>query len=220
MRLRSIAGNKMRRKMMQKDSLRELYVDELKDLYNAETQLVKALPKMAKASSNAELRQGFEEHLRQTSEHVSRLEQIFDLLGEKPTGKKCLGMEGLVKEGAETISEDYEDALMDAAIIGAAQRVEHYEIAGYGTVRAFAELLGENEHVSLLERTLEEEKETDEKLTLLAEQINSQAGEGEEAEAETRQSKQPSKSRSRRAAQLWMCEGACHAHRPPGRPQL
>jgi ferritin-like metal-binding protein YciE len=185
---------------MPKESLRELYVNELKDLYNAETQLVKALPKMAKASSNAELRQGFEEHLRQTSEHVSRLEQIFDLLGEKPTGKKCLGMEGLVKEGAETISEDYEDALMDAAIIGAAQRVEHYEIAGYGTVRAFAELLGENEHVSLLEQTLEEEKETDEKLTQLAKQINSQAGEGEEAEAETRQSKQPSKSRSRRAA--------------------
>src|ERR1700736_4001428 len=200
MRLRSIAGNKMRRKMMAKDSLRELYVNELKDLYSAETQLVKALPKMAKASSNAELRQGFEEHLRQTSEHVSRLEQLFEMLGEKPTGKKCLGMEGLVKEGAETISEDYEDALMDAAIIGAAQRVEHYEIAGYGTVRAFAELLGESEHVSLLEQTLEEEKETDEKLTQLAKQINSQAGEGEEAEAETRQSKQPSKSRSRRAA--------------------
>jgi ferritin-like metal-binding protein YciE len=186
---------------MPKESLRELYVNELKDLYSAETQLVKALPKMAKASSNAELRQGFEEHLRQTSEHVSRLEQIFEALGEKPTGKKCVGMEGLVKEGAETISEDYEDALMDAAIIGAAQRVEHYEIAGYGTVRAFAELLGENEHVSLLDQTLEEEKETDEKLTQLAEQINAQAGEGEEAETEGRETgKQPSKSRSRRAA--------------------
>lgn len=187
---------------MPKESLRELYVNELKDLYSAETQLVKALPKMAKASSNAELRQGFEEHLRQTSEHVSRLEQIFEMLGEKPTGKKCLGMEGLVKEGAETISEDYEDALKDAAIIGAAQRVEHYEIAGYGTVRAFAELLGENEHVSLLEQTLEEEKETDEKLTQLAEQINSQAGGGEEAETDSRETagKQPSKSRSRQAA--------------------
>src|SRR6202521_6026268 len=172
---------------MAQDLLRELYVNVLKDLYNAETQLVKALPKMAKASSNAELRQGFEEHLRQTSEHVSRLEQIFEMLGEKATGKKCLGMEGLVKEGAETISEDYEGALMDAAIIGAAQRVEHYEIAGYGTVRDFAELLGENEHVSLLEQTLEEEKETDEKLTQLAERINSQAGEGEEAETEARE---------------------------------
>jgi ferritin-like metal-binding protein YciE len=184
---------------MPKESLRKLYVNELKDLYSAETQLVKALPKMAKASSNAELRQGFEEHLRQTSEHVSRLEQIFEALGEKPTGKKCVGMEGLVKEGAETISEDYEDALMDAAIIGAAQRVEHYEIAGYGTVRAFAELLGENEHVSLLEQTLEEEKETDEKLTLLAEQINSQASEGKEEETQSRVSTN-SKSKSRRAA--------------------
>jgi ferritin-like metal-binding protein YciE len=182
---------------MQKDSLRQLYVNELKDLYNAETQLVKALPKMAKASSNAELRQGFEEHLRQTSEHVSRLEQIFDMLGEKATGKKCLGMEGLVKEGAETMSEDYEGSLMDAAIIGAAQRVEHYEIAGYGTVRTFAELLGENEHVSLLDQTLEEEKETDQKLTQLADQINSQAGEGEVEQIETRQ---VSKQRSKRAA--------------------
>ncbi|HEX4783160.1 MAG TPA: ferritin-like domain-containing protein [Candidatus Sulfotelmatobacter sp.] len=185
---------------MQKDSLRELYVNELKDLYNAETQLVKALPKMAKASSNAELRKGFEEHLRQTSEHVSRLEQIFEMLGEKATGKKCLGMEGLVKEGAETMSEDYEDALMDAAIIGAAQRVEHYEIAGYGTVRAFAELLGENEHASLLERTLEEEKQTDEKLSQLAEQINSEAGQGEAEQEEGTESRQPAKSRSRRAA--------------------
>jgi ferritin-like metal-binding protein YciE len=184
---------------MQKDSLRELYVDELRDLYNAETQLVRALPKMAKASSNAELRQGFEEHLRQTSEQVSRLEQIFDMLGEKPTGKKCLGMEGLVKEGAETMQEEYEDAVMDAAIIGAAQRVEHYEIAGYGTVRAFAELMGENEHVSLIEQTLREEKETDNKLSQLAEEINAQAGQGIE-ETEGRQTSKQSKSTSNRAA--------------------
>jgi ferritin-like metal-binding protein YciE len=182
---------------MQKDSLRQLYVNELKDLYNAETQLVKALPKMAKASSNAELRQGFEEHLRQTSEQVSRLEQIFDMLGEKPTGKKCLGMEGLVKEGAETMSENYEGAVMDAAIIGAAQKVEHYEIAGYGTVRTFAELMGESEHVSLLEQTLEEEKQTDEKLTQLAEQINRQA---EEVEVEEIGGRQSSRQRTKRAA--------------------
>lgn len=182
---------------MPKDSLRALYLNELKDLYNAETQLVKALPKMAKGSSNAELRQGFEEHLRQTSEHVSRLEQIFEMLGEKPAGKKCVGMEGIVKQGAETLAKDYEGALRDAAIIGAAQRVEHYEIAGYGTVKAFAELLGENEHVSLLEQTLEEEKQTDEKLTQLAEQINAQAGQGEQEETEGRQ---PSKPRSTRAA--------------------
>ncbi len=168
---------------MPNNSLRRLYVDELRDLYNAETQLTKALLKMAKASSNSELRRAFEEHLRQTSEHVSRLEQIFELLGEKPTGKKCLGMDGLIKEAAETMREEYDEAVMDAAVIGAAQRVEHYEIAGYGTVREFAELLGEDQHVSLLEQTLEEEKQADEKLTQLAEQINSQAQEGSEEES-------------------------------------
>ena len=186
---------------MAQGSLRELYIDELRDLYNAETQLTRALPKMAKASSNSELRQAFEEHLRQTSEHVSRLEQIFDNLEEKPTGKKCLGMEGLVKEGAETMREEYEDAVMDAAIIGAAHRVEHYEIAGYGTVRDMAKLLGEDEHVTLLEQTLEEEKETDQKLTGLAEQINpeaQQSGEGEAEEGETEEG--PKRGRSRRAA--------------------
>jgi ferritin-like metal-binding protein YciE len=185
---------------MQKGSLRELYVDELRDLYSAETQLTKALPKMAKASSNAELRQAFEEHLRQTSEHVSRLEQIFEMLEEKATGKKCLGMEGLVKEGAEAMQEDYEDPVLDAAIIGAAQRVEHYEIAAYGTAREFARLLGEEEHISLLEETLEEEKETDEKLTQLAESINPQAGDatsGEGEEEEGSDSRESSKSRSK-----------------------
>jgi len=186
---------------MAQGSLRELYIDELRDLYNAETQLTKALPKMAKASSNNELRQAFEEHLRQTSEHVSRLEQIFESLEEKPTGKKCLGMEGLVKEGAETMRKDYKDAVMDAAIIGAAQRVKHYEIAGYGTVRDMAKLLGEDEHVSLLGLTLEEEKETDQKLTGLAEQNNPQAqaaGEGENEEGETGSKR--GRSSSRRAA--------------------
>src|SRR6202045_2129464 len=182
---------------MPKDSLRELYIDELRDLYNAETQLVKALPKMAKASANDQLREAFQEHLRQTSEHVSRLEQIFEQLGEKASGKKCLGMEGLVKEGSETMKEDYSDEVKDAAIIGAAQRVEHYEMAGYGTAKAFAELLGEDEHVALLEQTLEEEKETDEKLSQLAEEINSEAAQGE---AEGTESRQPSKQKTRRAA--------------------
>ena len=182
---------------MRKDSLRQLYVDELKDLYSAETQLVKALPKLAKTSSNAELRQAFEEHLRQTSEHVSRLEQIFETLGEKPGGNKCVGMEGLVKEGAETMQEKYGDTVMDAAIIGAAQRVEHYEIAGYGTVGAFAELLGESNHLSLIEQTLEEEKQADEKLTQLAEHVNSQA---EKGETETTGRQRESKSTSKRAA--------------------
>src|SRR5258708_29565538 len=159
---------------MLKNSLRQLYIDELKDLYSAETQMVKALPKLAKASSDGQLRRAFEEHLRQTSEQVSRLEQIFETLDEKTTGKKCLGMEGLVKEGSETMQESYADSVMDAALIGAAQRVEHYEIAGYGTVRAFAELLGEEEHVSLIEQTLEEEKQTDLTLTKLAEELNAQ----------------------------------------------
>jgi ferritin-like metal-binding protein YciE len=190
---------------MPNESVRQLYIDELRDLYNAETQLVKALPKMAKAASNDELRQAFEEHLRQTSEHVSRLEQIFEMLDEKPTGKKCLGMEGLVKEAAETMKEDYEDAVMDAGIIGAAQRVEHYEIAGYGTVRTLAELMGENEHVNLLEQTLEEEKQTDQKLTELAGNINPETMETgtEEVEEESEGGQKRSrtgKASSRRAA--------------------
>jgi len=160
------------------EGLKELYVDELKDLYNAENQLVKALPKMAKAASSEELRVGFEEHLEQTKSHVQRLEQIFEMLDESPKGKKCKGMEGLIEEGSEIMEEDFEGALLDAALIGAAQRVEHYEIAAYGTVRAFAEELGESEHASLLAETLEEEKETDEKLTELAKQINVEADEG------------------------------------------
>jgi ferritin-like metal-binding protein YciE len=160
---------------MTKDSLRELYLDELKDLYSAEKQLVAALPKMAKASTSPELKAGFETHLQQTKGHVQRLEQIFTQLDEKPGGKKCLGMEGLVKEGAEIMGEDFGDDVMDAALISAAQRVEHYEIAGYGTVCAFADLLGETKHSALLCKTLEEEKETDKKLTELSEEINLEA---------------------------------------------
>lgn len=160
---------------MEHNALKELYVDELKDIYNAENQLVKALPKMAKAATSADLRTGFEEHLEQTRGHVQRLEQIFKALGEKPTGKKCKGMEGLVAEGQEMMDEDFEDDLMDAALISAAQRVEHYEIAAYGTVRTYAELLGEDEAVTLLEQTLEEEKETDQKLSDLASDINVKA---------------------------------------------
>ena len=158
---------------MPEQGLKELYVDELKDLYSAENQLVKALPKMAKAASS----EGFEKHLEQTRGHVQRLEKIFQALGESPKGKTCKGMQGLIEEGSEVTEEDYEGSVMDAALIGAAQRVEHYEIAGYGTVRSMAETLGEDDHVSLLEETFEEEKETDEKLTELAEQINTQANE-------------------------------------------
>jgi ferritin-like metal-binding protein YciE len=192
---------------MTENSLKQLYVDELKDLYSAETQLTKALPKMAKAASSEELQQGFEEHLEQTKGHVERLQKIFGMLDEKPTGKKCQGMEGLIKEGAETMEEDFEDAVMDSALISAAQRVEHYEIAGYGTVIAFAELLGESEQASLLRETLEEEKETDEKLTELAQEINAQANGGasededaEKAESEEEQQPQRSKRKVRKAA--------------------
>jgi ferritin-like metal-binding protein YciE len=150
------------------------------DIYNAENQLVKALPKMAKAASSGELRQGFQDHLEQTKGHVARLEKIFKSLSESPKGKKCKGMEGLIEEGSEAMEEDFEGAVMDAALIGAAQRVEHYEIAAYGTAAAFADSLGESEHIILLTETLEEEKETDEKLTALAGEINAQALQGQE----------------------------------------
>jgi ferritin-like metal-binding protein YciE len=157
------------------EGLKELYIDELKDLYSAETQLVKALPKMAKAASSEELRQGFEEHLEQTKGHVERLERVFKVLGESPKGKTCKGMQGLIEEGSEVIEDDFEGSLMDAALIGAAQRVEHYEIAAYGTVCAFAQELGESDQASLLNETLEEEKETDQKLTDLSREINTKA---------------------------------------------
>jgi ferritin-like metal-binding protein YciE len=160
-----------------KNSLLGLYVDELRDIYNAERQLTRALPKMAKAASSDRLREGFLEHLEQTKGHVDRLDQIFDALGERSSGKKCAGMEGLIEEGSEVMKEDFEGPVMDAALIGAAQRVEHYEIAAYGTVIAFAELLGESDHVSLLQQTLQEEKQTDERLTEMAQDINVAANE-------------------------------------------
>jgi ferritin-like metal-binding protein YciE len=175
---------------MEHNELRELYIDELRDLYNAENQLVKALPKMAKAASSEQLRSGFAEHLEQTKGHVSRLEEIFDALREKPTGKKCAGMAGLVKEGEEMMGEDFSDEVMDAALISAAQRVEHYEIAAYGCVRTWAELLGESEANALLEKTLEEEKETDQKLTQLSEEINVEA-KGSEEEVEQDEEEAP-----------------------------
>ena len=196
--------------------LKELYIDELKDLYSAETQLVKALPKMAKAASSDELRRGFEEHLEQTRGHLERLEKVsesledlllerlekvFKTLGESPKGKTCKGMQGLIEEGAEVMAEDFEGSLMDAALIGAAQRVEHYEIAAYGTVCAFAKELGESDQAALLNETLDEEKETDEKLTELAEQINTEANGEEGAEEEEKKGVfQADKKKSRRVA--------------------
>jgi len=162
---------------MKLKTLHDLFVDELKDLYNAENQILKALPKMAKAASSEELRQGFEEHLEQTHGHVERLEQIFEQLGARAKGKKCVAMEGLIDEGKELMSEDAEPSVMDAALIAAAQKVEHYEMAGYGTVRAWAEQLGLHEAANLLQQTLDEEKETDEKLTQLAESMVNQEAE-------------------------------------------
>ena len=156
-------------------SLRDLLIDELRDLHHAENQLVKALPKMAKAASHDELKEGFTEHLEQTRGHVDRLERCFKLLGEKARGKTCHAMQGLVEEGKEAIEEDAPDSIRDAKLIGAAQRVEHYEIAAYGTARAFAETLGESKVADLLQETLDEEGETDKKLTALAETINQEA---------------------------------------------
>ena len=156
---------------MSMESLMELYIDELKDLYNAENQLLKALPRMAKKASSPDLKAAFEEHLGQTEGQVNRLEEIFKALGEKPTGKTCKAMKGLVEEGKEIIEEDGAEAVLDAALIGAAQKVEHYEIAGYGTARTFASMLGEEDAVELLQATLDEEGETDKKLTALAESL-------------------------------------------------
>lgn len=153
---------------MKLQTLRDLYVHELKDLYSAEQQLIKALPKMAKAATNEELAAGFKEHLEQTREHAQRLERVLSALGQTTRGPKCQGMKGIVAEGAEMIEEEGDDEVKDAGLIAAAQRVEHYEMAGYGTARTYAELLDDNEGVKLLSQTFKEEKETDEKLTKLA----------------------------------------------------
>ena len=166
---------------MELQSLRDLYIDELKDLYSAEKQLVKALPKMAKNATNPDLKKAFTDHLEQTEEHVSRLEQIFESLEASPRGKKCVGMEGLIEEAKEMLEEDAEEDVLDAGLISKAQHVEHYEMAGYGTVRRFAQILGETEHVELLEQTLNEEKEADQLLTQLADSsINVDAAAGED----------------------------------------
>ncbi len=154
---------------MEIDSLRKLYVEELKDLYSAEKQILQALPRMAKKASNEQLRQAFQEHVEVTRMQVERLDRIFEMLGKSSRGKKCKGMEGLLEEGKEMMQEDMEDDVMDAALIASAQKVEHYEIAGYGTVRTYARLLGEEEDARLLQQTLDEEGETDKKLTMLAE---------------------------------------------------
>jgi len=194
------------------ETMNDLYLSELRDLYSSEQQLVKALPKLAKNADSEELAEAINTHLEETKNQVARLEQIFESLGESPKGKKCVGMEGILKEGAEGL-EEFEGSVLDAAMIASAQRVEHYEMAAYGTVCAFAELLERNDDLGLLKETLEEEKKADEKLTQISETVNQNAmdefsEEGERAEStdeegtEQRSSnrKQPSRSRKSRAA--------------------
>jgi ferritin-like metal-binding protein YciE len=156
---------------MKLETLRDLYVEQLQDLYSAETQLVAALPKMAKAATHPQLQRAFNEHLAQTQQQVQRLEQIFQALGSSPKGQTCKGMEGLIAEGQEMIKAKGDPSAIDAGLIAAAQRVEHYEIAGYGCVRTYASQLGEQQAMTLLQQTLDEEAQTDQLLTQLAEQV-------------------------------------------------
>jgi ferritin-like metal-binding protein YciE len=156
-------------------TLEELFIDELKDLYSAEKQIVRSLPKMAKAASTPELQQALESHLEETKGQVERLDKIAEIVGKRLTGKTCAGMKGVLEEGSEVLKEVEEGVVRDAAIIGAAQRVEHYEMAGYGTARDLARLLGMDEVGDLLEETLEEEKAADQKLTAISTNVNTQA---------------------------------------------
>ncbi|MFN2445498.1 MAG: ferritin-like domain-containing protein [Vicinamibacterales bacterium] len=170
--------------MAQSETLRDKMLDELKDLYHAEKQLIKALPKLAKAATHGDLRSAFETHLEETQGHVSRLEEAFELLDEKVKAKPCAGMAGIIEEGADTIKESDKGPVLDACLVASAQRAEHYEMAAYGTVIAWAKVLGQDDLASLLEQTLDEEKATDEKLSALAESdVNQQAAGGEESEA-------------------------------------
>jgi ferritin-like metal-binding protein YciE len=181
---------------MEINDLQDLFVEDLRDLYSAENQLLKALPKMAKAASSPDLKQAFEMHIEETKGQVERLQQIFQQLGEKPTGKKCAAMEGLIEESKELLSEDIADDVLDAGLIGAAQKVEHYEIAGYGTVRTYAKLLGNREAAQLLQQTLDEEGATDKKLTKLAvSHINLEAQDGDEEEMTTSSKRNGGRSR-------------------------
>jgi ferritin-like metal-binding protein YciE len=173
------------------ESLDDLFLEQLRDLYDAENQLIKALPMMAEAANSDELREGIERHLEQTRGHAQRIERIFENLGEAAKAKKCKGMEGIITEGSESLEQDMDPDVRDAAIIAAAQRVEHYEIAGYRTARTYASLLGEREAASLLEQTLGEEKETDAKLTQLAEEINVAAEGSDVGPAESGESRGP-----------------------------
>ena len=168
--------------MALKLTLNELLIEELRDLYSVETQLSRALPRFSKAASNDELKQAFEDHGRQTATHLARLDRVMELLGANPRGKTCQAMEGLIAEAGEKMELDAEDEVRDVGLIAAAQKVEHYEIAGYGTVRTLAEVVGEDEVAKLLQETLDEESEADERLTDIAELVNAEAAETEDAE--------------------------------------
>ncbi len=160
---------------MSVESIEELFLDELKDLYSAEKQITKALPKMVKAASASDLQDAFSSHLEETKGHVERLEKIFEMLGKHGAGKICEGMKGVLEEGSEIIGETEKGPVRDAGLISAAQRVEHYEMAAYGTVRSMAQLMGKHDMVELLEKTLSEEKSADEKLTGISETVDRQA---------------------------------------------
>jgi ferritin-like metal-binding protein YciE len=169
------------------ETLRDAFLDELKDAYDGEKQLTKALPKMAKAATSPDLRTAFESHLEETRGQIGRLEQVFELLDEKAKGKRCEGIAGIIEEGSSVMGEDFDEETMDACLIAAGQRAEHYEMAAYGTLVAWAQALGESEAAQLLEQTLNEEKTADKKLTMLAESgINQQAADagGDEEERE------------------------------------
>lgn len=154
---------------MEVESLQELLIEEMRDIYSAESQLTKAMPRMAKKATSPQLKRAFETHLRETEGQIVRLQKIFEKLGKKPTGKKCAAMEGLLEEGKEMMGEDMDDDVMDAALIAIAQKVEHYEIASYGTVRTWAQACGDEQTARLLQQTLDEEGKTDKLLTELAE---------------------------------------------------
>jgi ferritin-like metal-binding protein YciE len=196
---------------MEMESLQELYVSELKDLYSAEKQLVKALPKMVKNATNPQLKKAFSDHLDETEGHVDRLEKIFQMLGEKAGGKKCKGMEGLIEEAKELIQEDASEEVLDAGLISKAQHVEHYEMAGYGTVRTYAEQLGLRDQAKLLQQTLDEEGKANELLTQIAESaVNAEAEEGQEETTTSRRS-------DRQVSRTVATEGTRSRNRPSRR---
>ena len=196
------------------DSLRALLIEELKDIYDAESRLIKAIPKLVKSSTNDQLKAALHDHLAQTEEHVSRIEQAFKQLDQPPKAKSCAGMKGIIEEGDEHAGERYDhDGVRDAAIIGAAQRVEHYEIAAYGTAIAHARLLGLDDVASLLEETLEEERAADEKLTEIAETVVNLDAESEEERASS------SERQSSRRGTTMSAEAPASAPDRSGRPE-